>query len=29
MWQFLRDESLKAFQGPYDRLRVTFDHMTG
>ena len=29
MWRFLRDESLKAFQGPYDRLRVTFDHMTG
>ena len=29
MWQFLRDESLKAFQGPYDRLGVTFDHITG
>jgi len=29
MWQFLRDESLKAFQGPYDRLKVTFDHFTG
>jgi arginyl-tRNA synthetase len=29
MWQFLRDESLKAFQGPYDRLSVTFDHITG
>ncbi|MBK8979694.1 MAG: arginine--tRNA ligase [Planctomycetes bacterium] len=29
MWQFLRDESLKAFQGPYDRLGVTFDHFTG
>ena len=29
MWQFLRDESLKAFQGPYDRLGVTFDHVTG
>lgn len=29
MWQFLRDESLKAFQGPYDRLGVSFDHITG
>ncbi|MCA8942933.1 MAG: arginine--tRNA ligase [Planctomycetes bacterium] len=29
MWRFLRDESLKAFQGPYDRLGVTFDHVTG
>ncbi|MFO1077213.1 MAG: arginine--tRNA ligase [Planctomycetota bacterium] len=29
MWQLLRDESLKAFQGPYDRLGVTFDHVTG
>lgn len=29
MWQFLRDESLKAFQGPYARLGVTFDHITG
>lgn len=29
MWQFLRDESLQAFQGPYDRLGVTFDHLTG
>jgi len=29
MWQFLRDESLKAFQGPYDRLKVEFDHFTG
>ncbi len=29
MWQFLRDESLDAFQGPYDRLGVTFDHVTG
>jgi arginyl-tRNA synthetase len=29
MWQFLRDESLKAFQGPYTRLGVTFDHITG
>lgn len=29
MWQFLRDESLEAFQGPYDRLRVDFDHFTG
>ena len=29
MWQLLRDESLKAFQGPYVRLGVTFDHITG
>ncbi len=29
MWQFLRDESLAAFQGPYDRLGVTFDAITG
>ncbi|MFN6145850.1 MAG: arginine--tRNA ligase [Planctomycetota bacterium] len=29
MWQLLRDESLKAFQGPYGRLGVTFDHVTG
>lgn len=29
MWQLLRDESLKAFQGPYARLGVTFDHVTG
>lgn len=29
MWKFLRDESLAAFQGPYDRLGVTFDHLTG
>jgi arginyl-tRNA synthetase len=29
MWQFLRDESLQAFQGPYDRLGVTFDAITG
>lgn len=29
MWQFLRDESLKAFQGPYDRLGVKFDAITG
>ena len=29
MWQFLREESLKAFQGPYARLGVTFDHVTG
>ncbi|MGE0143510.1 MAG: arginine--tRNA ligase [Planctomycetota bacterium] len=29
MWQFLRDESLAAFQGPYDRLGVSFDHITG
>jgi len=29
MWQLLRDESLKAFQGPYARLGVTFDHVIG
>jgi arginyl-tRNA synthetase len=29
MWQLLRDESLKAFQGPYQRLGVTFDHVIG
>lgn len=29
MWQLLRDESLEAFQGPYGRLGVTFDHITG
>ena len=29
MWQLLRDESLKAFKGPYTRLGVTFDHITG
>ena len=29
MWQFLRDESLQAFQGPYDRLGVRFDAITG
>jgi arginyl-tRNA synthetase len=29
MWQRLRDASLAAFQGPYDRLGVTFDHVTG
>lgn len=29
MWQLLRDESLAAFQGPYDRLGVKFDHVTG
>ncbi|MBI5852905.1 MAG: arginine--tRNA ligase [Planctomycetes bacterium] len=29
MWKFLRDESLAAFQGPYDRLGVAFDHVTG
>ena len=29
MWQLLREESLKAFQGPYARLGVTFDHITG
>jgi arginyl-tRNA synthetase len=29
MWQLLRDESLKAFQGPYTRLGVSFDHITG
>jgi arginyl-tRNA synthetase len=29
MWQLLRDESLRAFQGPYTRLGVTFDHVIG
>lgn len=29
MWRRLRDESLRAFQGPYARLGVTFDHVTG
>jgi arginyl-tRNA synthetase len=29
MWQRLRDESLRAFAGPYRRLGVTFDHVTG
>jgi arginyl-tRNA synthetase len=29
LWQRLRDVSLKAFQGPYQRLGVTFDHVTG
>lgn len=29
MWQRLRDASLRAFQGPYDRLGVRFDHVTG
>ncbi|MEZ5966456.1 MAG: arginine--tRNA ligase [Planctomycetota bacterium] len=29
LWQRLRDVSLKAFQGPYRRLNVTFDHFTG
>ena len=29
MWTFLRDKSLEAFQGPYERLGVTFDHITG
>jgi len=29
MWQLLRDESLQAFQGPYQRLGVTFDHVIG
>jgi arginyl-tRNA synthetase len=29
MWRLLRDESLKAFQGPYSRLGVAFDHVTG
>ncbi len=29
MWQLLRDESLQAFQGPYSRLGVTFDHVIG
>jgi arginyl-tRNA synthetase len=29
LWQRLRDVSLQAFQGPYERLGVTFDHVTG
>ncbi len=29
IWKKLRDISLKAFQGPYGRLHVEFDHMTG
>ncbi len=29
MWERLRTASLRAFQGPYDRLGVTFDHVTG
>ena len=29
LWQRLRDVSLAAFQGPYDRLGVEFDHITG
>jgi arginyl-tRNA synthetase len=29
MWQLLRDESLEAFQGPYSRLGVQFDHIIG
>ncbi len=29
IWKKLRDISLQAFQGPYKRLRVEFDHMTG
>ncbi|MEM7202993.1 MAG: arginine--tRNA ligase [Planctomycetota bacterium] len=29
MWRFLRDESLEAFNGPYDRLGIEFDHVTG
>ncbi len=29
LWRKLRDISLKAFQGPYGRLRVEFDHVTG
>jgi arginyl-tRNA synthetase len=29
IWRKLRDISLKAFQGPYGRLHVEFDHMTG
>ena len=29
LWQRLRDESLRAFRGPYERLGVTFDHVTG
>lgn len=29
LWQRLRDVSLQAFQGPYRRLDVRFDHFTG
>jgi len=29
LWKRLRDISLAAFQGPYQRLGVTFDHYTG
>lgn len=29
LWKRLRDLSLKAFEGPYRRLGVTFDHVTG
>ena len=29
LWQRLRDVSLQAFQGPYRRLDVSFDHYTG
>jgi arginyl-tRNA synthetase len=29
LWQRLRDVSLEAFQGPYSRLGVEFDHVTG
>ena len=29
MWQHLREESLRAFEGPYQRLGIEFDHITG
>jgi arginyl-tRNA synthetase len=29
LWQRLRDVSLAAFEGPYKRLNVEFDHVTG
>lgn len=29
LWRRLREESLRAFQRSYDRLGVTFDHVTG
>ncbi|MCA8957146.1 MAG: arginine--tRNA ligase, partial [Planctomycetes bacterium] len=29
LWQKLRDVSLEAFRGPYERLGVEFDHITG
>ncbi|HLU38090.1 MAG TPA: arginine--tRNA ligase [Planctomycetota bacterium] len=29
LWQRLRQVSLQAFEGPYRRLGVTFDHVTG